>query len=86
MKLIFPLFLGMLAMIGLGVWLQTYIFANVVGLVSMAGVMIMFFRQPDAETSISPTEQKRWYALFIIGLVFSLIYGSFWDPSIGNKG
>ena len=86
MKLIFPIFLSMLALIGLGVWWQTYILANVVGLMSMTGLLIIFFRQPDSNIKLSAIDQKRWYTLFIIGLIFSLIYGSFWDTSLGNSG
>lgn len=86
MKLIFPLFLAMLGMIGLGIWLNTYVPANVVGLLSITGLLMMFFRQPDDPSSLTPEQKKRWYALFLIGLVFSLIFGSFWDTSIGNKG
>ena len=98
MKIIFPLFLGMLAMIGLGVWLNTPVLANMVGIASITGLLIFVFRQPDGDASdVPPTaawlaqvqrltleQKKQWYSLFIIGLVFSLIFGSFWNAQMGG--
>jgi len=96
MKIIFPLFLGMLAMIGLGVWMHTTVLANIVGLASITGLLIFYFKQSEplpeqAETPIDQqisaltTEQKRqWYSLFIIGLFFSFIFGTFWNTSMGG--
>jgi uncharacterized membrane protein YfcA len=96
MKTIFSLFLGMLAMIGLGVWIHTTVLANIVGLASITGLLIFYFKQneplPDhGETPIDEKlngmtyeEKKNWYVLFIIGLIFSFIFGTFWNDSMGG--
>jgi hypothetical protein len=96
MKIIFPLFLGMLAMIGLGVWMHTTVLANIVGLASITGLLIFYFKQsePLPEQTDTPIdeqinamtaeEKKQWYSLFIIGLIFSFIFGTFWNTSMGG--
>lgn len=96
MKIIFPLFLGMLVMIGLGVWMHTAVLANIVGLASITGLLIFYFKQSDPlaeqiETPINEQlnaltaeQKKQWYSLFIIGLVFSFIFGTFWNSSMGG--
>jgi hypothetical protein len=96
MKIIFLLFLGMLAMIGLGVWMHTTVLANIVGLASITGLLIFYFKQseplPDQTdtplnqriNAMSAEEKKQWYSLFIIGLIFSFIFGTFWNTSMGG--
>jgi hypothetical protein len=92
MKIIFPLFLGMLAMIGLGVWMHTTILANLIGVASFTGLLILYFRQPvNQEIAIgeeidhlSAEQKKQWYSLFIIGLIFSFIFGTFWNSQMGG--
>ncbi len=92
MKIIFLLFLGMLALIGLGVWMHTTVLANLVGLASITGILIFYFRQPDNQEnsigeqvgSLTKEQKKNWYTLFIIGLVFSFIFGTFWNSSMGG--
>lgn len=85
MKLIFPLFLAMLAMIALGQWLNSLVPANIVGLGAITGLLIFIFKNPDAEETLTPEAKRQWYALFIIGLIFSFIFGSFWNTSMGGK-
>lgn len=84
MKLIFPLFLVMLAMIALGQWLGSYVPANLVGLGAMTGLIIFIFKNPDEAETMSADTKKQWYALFFIGLIFSFIFGSFWNTSMGG--
>jgi uncharacterized membrane protein YfcA len=84
MKLIFPLFIAMLAMIGLGQWLGSLVPANLVGLAAITGLIIFIFKNPEAEDTMPAETKKQWYALFIIGLIFSFIFGSFWNTSMGG--
>lgn len=99
MKLIFPLYLAMLAMIGLGAYLHTPVLANLVGLASITGLLVFLFRQPAGGTKadalemkpieleieqIDAQQKKHWYSLFVIGLIFSLVFGSFWNSQIGG--
>jgi hypothetical protein len=96
MKIIFPLFLSMLAIIALGVWMHTTVLANIVGLASITGLLIFYFKQSEplpeqSETIIdkkinvlTPEQKKQWYSLFIIGLIFSFIFGTFWNDSMGG--
>jgi nicotinamide riboside transporter PnuC len=96
MKIIFPLFLSMLAIIALGVWMHTTVLANIVGLASITGLLIFYFKQSEplpeqSETLIdkkinvlTKEQKKQWYSLFIIGLIFSFIFGTFWNDSMGG--
>lgn len=101
MKLLLSSFLTMLALIGIGIWLNTHILANLVGLASITGLLILYFRQDNSQVvseadlvadklvSNEDTEQARmarrnWYTLFAIGLLFSLLFGSFWNASMGG--
>jgi nicotinamide riboside transporter PnuC len=86
----------MLAIIALGVWMHTTVLANIVGLASITGLLIFYFKQSEplpeqSETLIdkkinvlTPEQKKQWYSLFIIGLIFSFIFGTFWNDSMGD--
>lgn len=90
--LVFSLFLSMLATIALGQWLGTHILANLVGLASITGLLIFYFRNPEAQEAalgekishLTREQKKQWYGLFAIGLFFSLLFGSFWNTSMGG--
>lgn len=65
--------------------------ANIAGFISAVGFMVIFFKDRPNANELSETEIKRaaqmrtyWYIVFATGLVFSLIFGSFWNSEMGN--
>lgn len=59
--------------------------ANVAGFISAIGFLAVFFKDRPATESEQDIKQRRyWYIVFATGLIFSLIFGSFWNDHIGN--
>jgi len=61
------------------------VFANIAGFISALGFMYIYFKdRPDEESQIEKLRRRNWYVVFLIGLLFALIYGSFWNDNIGG--
>lgn len=59
--------------------------ANIAGFISAVGFMVIFFKdRPDEETDEEIRKRRYWYIVFASGLLFSLIFGSFWNHEMGN--
>lgn len=65
--------------------------ANIAGFISAIGFMFIFFKdRPDAETisaeaiAFENKIRRYWYIVFATGIIFSLIFGSFWNSEMGN--
>lgn len=65
--------------------------ANIAGFISAIGFMFIFFKdRPDAETisaeaiAVENKIRRYWYIVFATGIIFSLIFGSFWNSEMGN--
>ncbi|KUJ74859.1 hypothetical protein AVO42_05630 [Thiomicrospira sp. XS5] len=65
--------------------------ANIAGFISAVGFMVIFFKDRPDESTLSEEEIKQaakmrtyWYIVFATGLIFSLIFGSFWNSEMGN--
>lgn len=59
--------------------------ANIAGFISAIGFMIVFFKdRPESESDQEKKMRRYWYIVFITGLFFSLIFGSFWNDEMGN--
>ena len=90
--LVFGIFIGMLITIGLGIWAGTNVLANMVALSGITGLLVMFFHHSEQQEgrlahwliSLSPEQKIQWYGLFIVSLFFGLMFGSFWNTSMGG--
>lgn len=59
--------------------------ANIAGFISAIGFMLVFFKdRPDDETEAQKKRRKYWYLVFATGIVFSILFGSFWNDHMGN--
>ncbi|BCN93021.1 hypothetical protein THMIRHAM_08060 [Thiomicrorhabdus immobilis] len=59
--------------------------ANIAGFISAVGFMLVFFKdRPDEETEFQIRMRRYWYIVFATGIIFSLIFGSFWNDHMGN--
>lgn len=59
--------------------------ANIAGFISAVGFMVVFFKdRPDEETEFQIRMRRYWYIVFATGIIFSLIFGSFWNDHMGN--
>ncbi len=59
--------------------------ANIAGFISAIGFMLIFFKdRPDKESVLELKMRRYWYIVFATGIFFSLIFGSFWNDSMGN--
>ena len=59
--------------------------ANIAGFISAIGLMLIFFKdRPDQESVLELKMRRYWYIVFATGIVFSIIFGSFWNDSMGN--
>ncbi|HHT00392.1 MAG TPA: hypothetical protein ENK73_05995 [Thiomicrospira sp.] len=60
-------------------------FANIAGFISAIGLMLVFFKdRPDEESADAIKMRRYWYAVFVTGLFFSILFGSFWNDHMGN--
>ncbi|BBP45571.1 hypothetical protein THMIRHAS_09440 [Thiosulfatimonas sediminis] len=60
-------------------------FANIGGFLSAIGFMLVFFKdRPDDESEQQIKMRRYWYIVFATGILFSLIFGSFWNTHMGN--
>lgn len=90
--LVFGIFMGMLITIGLGIWTGTNLLANMVALSGITGLLILFFHNADQQEgrlahwlmALTPEKKKQWYGLFGVSLFFGLMFGSFWNSSMGG--
>ena len=90
--LVFGIFIGMLLTIGVGIWLGTNLLANIVALSAITGLLIFFFHNADNSEGrlshwlmgLSDEHKKQWYGLFAVSLFFGLMFGSFWNDSMGG--
>lgn len=72
--------LGITAMIS-----ELHYLANIAGFISAIGFMIVFFKdRPEDESPQQKQLRRYWYIVFATGIIFSLIFGSFWNDQIGN--
>lgn len=59
--------------------------ANIAGFISAIGLMLIFFKdRPDKESLLEVKMRRYWYIVFATGIFFSIIFGSFWNDSMGN--
>lgn len=59
--------------------------ANIAGFISAIGLMLIFFKdRPDKESVAELKIRRYWYIVFATGIIFSLIFGSFWNATMGN--
>ena len=59
--------------------------ANIAGFISAIGFMLVFFKdRPEEETEAQKKRRKYWYLVFATGIIFSIIFGSFWNDHMGN--
>lgn len=64
--------------------------ANIAGFISGVGFLLVFFKDPpkeertEAEIAAENEFKKKWYMVFAIGLLFSILFGSFWNDEFGN--
>lgn len=64
---------------------DNHYFANIGGFLSAIGFMVIFFKDPPEEETAQQIKMRRyWYVVFATGIVFSLIFGSFWNTHMGN--
>lgn len=90
--LVFGIFIGMLLTIGLGIWLGNSLLANLVALFGITGLLIFFFHNEDQRDGklarwllkLTREQKKQWYGLFAVSLFFGLMFGSFWNASMGG--
>jgi len=90
--LVFGIFIGMLLTIGVGIWLETSLLANLVALSGITGLLIFFFHNADQTEGrisrwlmgLSREQKKQWYGLFAVSLFFGLMFGNFWNDSMGG--
>lgn len=65
-------------------------YANIAGFIGAMGLMLVFFKdRPDEETDSAKYVQDKkmrryWYITFATGILFSLLFGSFWNNQIGG--
>ncbi|OYX06611.1 MAG: hypothetical protein B7Z05_04400, partial [Thiotrichales bacterium 32-46-8] len=72
--LVFGIFIGMLLTIGVGIWLETSLLANLVALSGITGLLIFFFHNVDQTEGrisrwlmgLSREQKKQWYGLFAV--------------------
>lgn len=85
MRLILISYFIILAL-GIGAMLTgIHYLANIAGFLSAIGFMFVFFKdRPDEESEAAKKMRTYWYLVFATGIVFSLIFGSFWNNHIGN--
>jgi hypothetical protein len=90
--LVFGIFIAMLLTIGMGILLGTNIFANLVALFGITGLLVFFFHNEDQATGrlghwlmgLSEQQRKQWYGLFAVSLFFGLMFGNFWNSRMGG--
>lgn len=63
--------------------------ANIAGFIASIGFLVVFFKDPQknpsAEEQLKIVKFKKyWYMVFATGLLFSLIFGSFWNNQMGG--
>ncbi|MDX1795909.1 MAG: hypothetical protein R3219_04205 [Hydrogenovibrio sp.] len=65
--------------------------ANLAGFISAIGFMLVYFKDPSKEEeqdealqAKTATYKKYWYVVFATGLLFSLLFGSFWNDQMGG--
>jgi len=64
---------------------EIHYLANIAGFISAVGFLVVFFKdRPDEETEQEIKLRKYWYIVFATGIIFSLIFGSFWNDHMGN--
>lgn len=89
-KLILSTYAIILALGITSLFTDIHYFANIAGFIGGVGLMLIFFKDPSSEemTEEEMREEKqikkRWYIVFITGILFSLIFGSFWNDDFGN--
>ncbi|MBP7900376.1 MAG: hypothetical protein KAZ85_00090 [Gammaproteobacteria bacterium] len=90
--LVFGIFIVMLLTIALGIWLSTSVLANLVALAGITGLLIVFFHNADQREGkisqwlmgLNAQQKKQWYGLFTVSLFFGLMFGNFWNASMGG--
>lgn len=90
--IVFVLFIAMLVLIAVGIFLHTPILANLIALTGITGLMVLFFHRPEHNQgklnlwlqSLTAQQQKQWYGLFIVSAFFGVMFGSFWNTSMGS--
>lgn len=69
---------------------KIHYFANIAGFIGAIGLMFVFFKDPiteDMDEDAVKAEKAlklKWYVVFFTGIIFSLIFGSFWNDDFGN--
>ena len=64
---------------------EVHTFANIAGFISAIGFMLVFFKdRPEDESEQAQKMRKYWYVVFVTGIIFSLLMGSFWNTHMGN--
>ncbi|MBN2646981.1 MAG: hypothetical protein JXR44_04285 [Thiotrichales bacterium] len=64
---------------------EKHYLANIGGFIAAIGFMLVYFKdRPEEETPQQKKKRTYWYLVFATGLVFSLLFGSFWNTHMGN--
>lgn len=63
--------------------------ANIAGFISAVGFMVVFFKDQPADLTEEEAQhaakmRRYWYIVFGTGILFSLLFGSFWNSEMGN--
>jgi len=64
---------------------EIHYLANIAGFISAIGFLLVFFKdRPEEETEHDIKMRKYWYVIFATGIIFSILFGSFWNDHMGN--
>ncbi len=59
--------------------------ANLAGFIGAIILLLVFFKdRPENESEAEIKQRRYWYIVSGTGLIFSFIFGSFWNDHMGN--